>query len=74
MDEIRATMDRILDDVFPSLQGRCRYSPREAPPPVLPTHATPTPITPSTNTQMTHCDAMHCTALRYTSPTTARSY
>ena len=50
------------DTVFPSLQGRCRYSPREAPPPVLPTLGTPTPKTPTTNTQMTHCDAMHCTA------------
>ena len=51
MGENRATVDRIQDGVFPSLQGRCRYSPREAPPPVLSTPAQPNPTPKHTHTE-----------------------
>ena len=65
MDKIRVTVDRILDYVFPSLQGRCRYSPRESPLPCCPYPPSPTPHpNPKPKTKNKNpCTALPCAAL-----------
>ena len=67
MDEHKV---RIQVMAFPSLQGRCRYSPRKAPPSVLPRHGPQAPTPPHLTKHLTPDmpPTSNCVALLHTTP------